>query len=59
MTTLEKVLETASSAGFQLLAGAKNGSGYALGRKNSDQPVGVFQSLEEVMFFLTTQYWEA
>ncbi|MEP1078895.1 hypothetical protein NDI52_26135 [Leptolyngbya sp. PL-A3] len=58
MTTLEEVLETASSAGYSLLAEASNGRGYVLGRQNAEQPVGVFQTLDEVMNFLATQYWE-
>lgn len=55
MTTLERVLEIAASAGYQLLGGADNGSGYALGRLNSKHPIGVFKTLEEVLDFLTAQ----
>ncbi|MBD2158887.1 hypothetical protein [Leptolyngbya sp. FACHB-16] len=52
--TLDMALEAASVAGYRLLAGAKNGSGYALCPQNSKNPVVVFQTLDEVMNFLTT-----
>jgi len=53
MTTLERVLEMATHAGYQLLGGAgRNGSGYALGCLRTNQPIRVFQTLEEVLDFL-------
>jgi len=56
MTTLERVLEMAARAGYQLLGGAdRNGSGYALGCLHTNQPIGIFKTLEEVLDFLSSQ----